>query len=67
MNYFKCKDCWRIYTQQQIMEDSFGSCPCGSVRFKGRMTASFIRRFCTDWKYTIKSWIRERLNHEQNS
>ncbi len=62
MNYYKCIDCWRIYDNYQLLETTRERCDCGSVRFKGS-TNRFVFRLLTDFKYTIKTWVRERLNY----
>lgn len=64
--YFKCSSCWRVYSQDQLLAEDCGGCDCGSLSFKGvkHPNRVFLQRLFTDFKYTIKAWIRERLNHE---
>ncbi len=66
MNYLKCKECWRVYDRWQLTEGPIERCPCGSFRFKDSPNL-FLRRLLTDFKYTLKTWIRERLSHEERS
>ena len=66
MNYFKCLDCWRVYDNWQLVDGPYESCKCGSHKFKASRNL-FMRRLLTDFGYTIKTWIRERLSHEKAS
>jgi len=64
MRLYKCKLCWRVYDEWQLTKGPHNFCECGSYRFIGAKSPFFFRRLLTDFKYTIKTWIRERLNHE---
>ena len=66
MKYYKCKECWRVYDNWQLIEGPMESCVCGSRRFKNSANL-LLRRLLTDFKYTMATWIRERLNHEKRS
>ncbi len=62
MSYFKCRDCWRVYTQDQLLNGPYDSCKCGSRAFRSSNN-KVVRRLLTDFSYTVIAWIRERLNH----
>lgn len=61
MKYYKCIDCWRVYTHEQLLDETREACACESRRFKGSSN-KILRRLFTDFNYTIKTLIRERLN-----
>lgn len=63
MNYFKCKECWRVYDRWQLTEGPMETCSCGSRTFKTSPNL-LLRRLLTDFTYTVKAWIKERLNYE---
>jgi hypothetical protein len=54
MNYYKCKDCWRVYDEWQLLDSPLESCKCSSMTFKEARNL-FIRRLFTDFKHTIKT------------
>ena len=66
MNYYKCYDCWRVYDQWQLTDGPYTACICGSHKFKS-FKNMILRRLFTDFKYTVKSLIKERLINEKTS
>lgn len=53
MEFYKCKECLRVYDSWLIQNAPYDICKCGSKRFKGNCRIYFllIRRWFTDWKY----------------
>ena len=66
MRFFGCKACWRVYAEEQLTSEESNGCKCGSVTFRqiNNPSAVLLQRLFTDYKYVIKTWIRERLSHE---
>ncbi len=41
--YFKCADCWRVFSFEQVSTGYFAGCKCGSIKFYGRKQTLFNR------------------------
>lgn len=65
MRYFGCFSCWRVYAEEWLKSDETNGCKCGSLRFReiANPAAVLLQRLLTDYKYVIKTWIREKLSH----
>lgn len=64
MRYFGCKSCWRVYSEEQLLSPDSGGCKCESITFReiNNPTSVLLQRLLTDYKYVIKTWIREKLS-----
>lgn len=65
MKYLGCMACWRVYAEEWLVSDQSSGCACGSIRFREIVNPSavLLQRLLTDYKYAIKTWIREILSY----
>lgn len=48
MNFYKCTDCWRVYSEEVTGTGYFDGCKCGNIRFKQKRYGRWIK---------IKAWL----------
>lgn len=52
MQFFKCVDCWRIYSELVTGSGFFQGCKCDSIRFKLKRSSLVVR---------VKAWLAKFL------
>jgi DNA-directed RNA polymerase subunit RPC12/RpoP len=43
VEFYKCTDCWRVYSEADISTGLFAGCKCQNVRFNGRRSTRWNR------------------------
>jgi len=52
MNYYKCADCWRVYSEKVANSGYFEGCKCQCKRFKQKRETKKIKFIA--W---VSSWL----------
>lgn len=60
MNYFKCNDCYRVHTEEDISSGKVYPCVCGSYRVKESTEQGYQESL-------LMAKMLERMKNEQKS